>query len=145
MTNVHDLTAWEALIVSILEADVGAHGEKEASRDALKCLRMLFALELDPTRRATLYGLVGLGEDIIDEMSSSGPEMVLSIHRILTEFERVGAEEDEETVTAMHAVWGAALVDWNRFVNAYFKLARSIMGARGPADGVEKGVTPIEA
>lgn len=131
MTNSEerdDLSAWRALIVSILEADVRARGEKEASRDVLKCLRMLFALEPDPKHRAVLYGLVGLGEDIVDEMCASGPEVILGVHRILTELERVAAEEKKEsTVMAMHAVWGAALVDWNRFADAYCKLAREIM------------------
>lgn len=123
-----DLSAWRALIVSVLEAAVRTRGEKEASRDVLKCLRMLFALEPDPKHRAMLYGLVGLGEDIVEEMSASGPEVVLAVHRILSELERVAAEErNENAVMAMHAVWGAALVDWNRFADAYCKLAKAIM------------------
>lgn len=141
---MHDLSSWKALIVSVLEADVRARGEQEASRGALKCLRMLFALERDPAHRAVLYGLVGLGEDIVEEMSCAGPEMVLAVHRILTELERVGAEEKEATATAVHAVWGAALVDWDRFVSAYCELAQGIMSAREPTDSTETRAAPIE-
>jgi hypothetical protein len=138
-----DLTAWETLIVSVLEGDVNTRGEKAASRDALKCLRMLFALEQDPAHRAVLYGLIGLGEDIIEEMSATGPEMVLAVHQILKEFERVAAEGNEVTITAMHAVWGAALVDWNRFASSYCKLACELMNGREQADANECAA-PIE-
>ncbi len=130
MTNLpstEDMKAWETLIAERLEADAKARGERETSREALKCLKMIFALDHDPAHRAVLYGLIGLGEDIVEELGGSGPGMVVSIHHILSEFDRVGIEEAKVTIDAMHAVWYASLAEWPQFAIWYCKIARTAM------------------
>ncbi len=144
MTNLpstEDMKAWEKLIAQRLAALAESRGNAFASREALKCLRTLFALEDDPPKRAELYGILGLGEDIVAELDHPRTyEAIVRVHEMLSEFDRIGIE-DGETVDAMHAVWHASLTNWMEFATAYCWLACETM--RDHELDVRESLAPI--